>query len=256
MTPAPRFPRRVLATVLMALLAGCATTAPRTALQERVGRSDLDVGALRIRVRDLARRLPAMLEVLAEDIAANTDSEPVRRGMLEFKANSVPTLQSALLLPDPVAALVDAWALVAQLQDALPHSAVGASPEVLTRAQDGLRQVEAELEAQWKELAGQDDLSETRARVHQWAAEHPLQGRAYARHSTVPLMASLTNSARIRPLGAAASLLEDTRDLTARVDLYAGSLPRQARWQAQLAAVEMASAALEAPALRAAVDEL
>ena len=257
MTPTPpRSPRRVLVAVLTALLAGCAATAPRTELQERVGRSDLDVGTLRIRVRDLARRLPGMLEVLAEDIARHTDSEPVRRAMLEFKVNAVPTLQAALFQPDPVAALVDAWALVAQLQGVLPESAEGVSPEVLARAQDGLRQVEAELEAQWKELAGTDDLSPVRERVHQWASEHPLQGHAYARESTVPLLAGLTDQSRQRLMRRAATLVEDTRDLTTRLDLYAGSLPRQARWQAELAATDMFSAALDAPALRTALGEL
>ena len=256
MSPAPRTPRRVLVTLLTALLTGCAITAPRTELQERVGRSDLDVGTLRIRVRDLARRLPGMLEVLAEDIATHTDSAPVRRAMLEFKTNAVPTLQAALFQPDPVAALVDAWALVAQLQDLLPKRAAGVSPEVLARARDGLRQVEAELEAQWKELADTDDLSQVRERVHQWASEHPLEGHAYARESTVSLLAGLTDQSQQRLTRRAATLMEDTRDLTARLDLYAGSLPRQARWQAELAATQMFSSALDAPALRTALGEL
>lgn len=254
MRPTLAFPRRLL--VLAALVSACATTAPRTALQEKVGTSDLDVGALRIRVRDLARRLPAMLEVTANDIASSTDSVEVRRAMLEFKVNSVPTLQGALLQPDPVAALVDAWALVAQLQQVLPQSGAGVTPDALARAQKGLGKVEAELEEQWKAVTGQEDVSQTRERVHQWAAEHPITGKAYARESTVPLLSGLTDRSGQRLLRTAASLLEDTRDLTARLDLYAGSLPRQARWQAELAAADLSSAALEAPALRQAVSEL
>lgn len=256
MSPTPHRAWRLLALVLTTLVTGCATTAPRTALQKQVGNENLDVGALRIRVRDLARRLPAMLEVMADDISANSDSEPVRRAMLEFKVNSVPTLQAALFQPDPVAALVDGWAFVAQLEDVLPKSAAGASPDSMARAQEGLRHVEAELEEQWKEVSGQEDVSQAHERVHQWAAEHPLTGHAYARESTVQLLSGLTTQSRQRLLRSAASLLEDTRDLTARMDVYASSLPRQARFQAQLAAAEMAAEALQAPALREAVGEL
>ncbi|MBZ4422876.1 chemotaxis protein [Myxococcus sp. RHST-1-4] len=246
----------MLAAALMTALSGCATTAPRTELQERVGQSGMSAGVLRVRVRDLARRLPGMLEMGADDIAEHSDSAMLRLRMLEFKANAVPTLQAVLFQPDPVAALVDAWALLAQLQDAIRKHTVGAPPEQVDRALRVLTQAEAEVESLAKEVTGQEDLSQARARVHHWAAEHPLTGPIHARESTAPLLAELTDLSRLRPLGAAAVLLEDTRDLVARVDLYASSLPRQARWQAELAAAEMASAVVDAPALREAMGEL
>jgi hypothetical protein len=248
--------RLLLAAALMTVLSGCATTAPRTELQKRVGQSGMSAGVLRVRVRDLARRLPGLLEMAADDIAAHSDSALPRLRMLEFKANAVPTLQAVLFQPDPVAALVDAWALLAQLQDVLPRRAAGVPPEQVDRAVGVLLGAEAEVEALMKELSGQEDISQGRARVHQWAAEHPLTGPVHARESTAPLLAELTDLSRLRPLGAAAALLEDTRDLTARVDLYASSLPRQARWQGALAAAELASSVAEVPALREVMGEL
>ncbi|XXF79984.1 chemotaxis protein [Myxococcaceae bacterium GXIMD 01537] len=245
-----------LAAVLAALLSACSTMAPRTGLQQRVGNSDLDVGALRIRVRDMARRLPGLLEVAADDIAAASDSAEIRRRMLEFKSNAVPALQGALFQPDPVAALVDAWALVAQLQESLPERAKGVAKPLVDKAANALLQQEQEIEAVWKELADDADTTQMRARVHEWAAEHPLEGPIYARQSTAPLLATLTQMSRIRPLSAAATLLEDTRDLAARADVYSASLPRQARWQAEILATELSSSAMESPALRSAVDEL
>lgn len=161
-----------------------------------------------------------------------------------------------LFQPDPVAALADAWALVAQLQDVLPKRAEGVPPELVEKAQRSLREAEAEVETVWRELSGNEDISQARARVHQWAAENPLTGPVHSRVSTAPLLANLTDMSRIRPLGAAAALLEDTRDITARVDLYASSLPRQARWQAELATAEIMSTVAEAPALHAVVGEL
>ncbi|HVG64292.1 MAG TPA: chemotaxis protein [Hyalangium sp.] len=237
---------------LVALSTACATVAPRSALFERVGQSDLSVGALRTRVRDMARRFPAVLETAADEIAARSGDERVRRAMLEFKSNAVPAMQGALLQPDPVASLVDAWALLAQLQDALPRRAPHAPPELIAEARRPLDGLEAEVEALWKDLSGKEDVSEARKLVHAWAAQHPLTGPLITRESTVPLLASLTDISRMSPLGAAAVLMEDTRDIVTRVDLYAASLPRQARWQAELLMAEAATA----PSLQAAVGEL
>jgi hypothetical protein len=244
---------RLSVVVLAALLSACATlNPPRSELSKRVGHSDLDVSALRIRVRDLARRFSGLIEVAADEIAAHSNSPETARAMLTFKANAVPTMQGALFQPDPVAALLDAWALLAQLQDALPKTAVGASPELLAKAQRSLGDMESQVEAVWREITGSEDVSPARARVHAWAAEHPLVGTLVARESTAPLLASVTAASGGGLRGQAASLLEDTRDLTARVDLYAASLPRQARWQAELVAAD----AMNAPALQSAMAEL
>lgn len=237
---------------MCALFTACASAPPRSPLLERVGRSDLSVAALRVQVRDLARRLPGMLEEAADGIAANSDSREVHRAMLELKSSGVPILQATLLQPDPVAGLVDAWALLAQLQDALPRRAARASPTQVQQAQRELGAMEAQVMALWRELSGHEDLSRVRALIHQWAAAHPLTGPLTARESTASLLATVSTRSGVSPLGAAAVLLEDARDLTTRMDLYAASLPRQARWQAELAASDVA----DLPALGAALAEL
>ncbi|WP_241759259.1 chemotaxis protein [Pyxidicoccus parkwayensis] len=225
---------------------------PRSELAKRVGHSDLDVGALRIRVRDLARRFSGLIEATADDLAAHTDSPEVKRAMLQFKANAVPTMQGALFQPDPVASLIDAWALLAQLEGVLPKSAAGTSPELMAKAQRSLEGMESEVEALWREVSGQEDVSAARERVHAWATEHPLTGPLVARDSTVPLLASVTSTSGRGLLRKTAGLLEDTRDITARVDIYAGSLPRQARWQAELVAAD----AMNAPAVQSILADL
>lgn len=249
----PRAWRWLSVGVLAALLSACATVSPpRSELAQRVGRSDLDVSALRIRVRDLARRFSGLIEAAADNIAAKSDSPEVKQAMLTFKANAVPTMQGALFQPDPVASLVDAWALLAQLQDAVPKTAAGASPELLEAAQRSLRDMESQVEALWRDVSGQEDVSAAHARVHQWAAEHPLTGPLVTRESTAPLLASVTAASGGGLLRKAAGLVEDTRDITARMDIYVASLPRQARWQAELVAAD----AMNSPAVQSVMQEL
>jgi hypothetical protein len=247
-------PTRVVTVALLAALAGgCASLEPqRSELATRVGRSDLSVAVLRTRVRDLARRFSGLLEATADDLARRSGSPKVAGAMLRFKANAVPAVQSSLFQPDPVAALIDTWALVAQLQDALPRYSEDASPELVARAQDALGDLESQLEVLWREVTGREDVSGARAQVHDWAAKHPLTGPLVTRESTTSLLASLTQATGGGLRSAAAGLVEDTRDLTARVDLYATSLPRQARWQAELVADD----ALRAPTVQSALAEL
>ncbi|WP_375760738.1 chemotaxis protein [Corallococcus exercitus] len=247
-------PVRVVTVVLLAALGGgCASLEPRRSeLATRVGRSDLSVAVMRTRVRDLARRFSGLIEAMADDLALRSGSPSVAAAMLRFKANAVPAVQSTLFKPDPVAALIDTWALLAQLEDSLPRSAAGASPELVAHAHDSLVALESELAAEWREVTGHEDVTQTRDRVHAWAAEHPLTGPLVTRESTTALLASLTDVAGGGLRSTAAGLIEDTRDLTARVDLYATSLPRQARWQAELVATD----AMRAPTVQAALAEL
>ncbi|MBN8226788.1 chemotaxis protein [Corallococcus macrosporus] len=247
-------PARVVTAVLLAALCGgCASLEPqRSELAMRVGRSDLSVAVMRTRVRDLARRFSGLIEAMADDLASRSGSPSVAAAMLRFKANAVPAVQSTLFKPDPVAAIIDTWALLAQLEESLPRSATGASPELVSQAHASLVSLESELAAEWREVTGHEDVTQTRDRVHAWAAEHPLTGPLVTRESTTALLASLTEVTGGGLRSTAAGLIEDTRDLTARVDLYATSLPRQARWQAELVATD----AMRAPTVQAALAEL
>ncbi|WP_342380794.1 chemotaxis protein [Myxococcus stipitatus] len=226
--------------LLLAVLGGCSVATPRSELARRVGRSDLSVDALRSRVRDMARRFSGLLEVSADDIASRSGSASVREAMTTFKINAVPAMQGALLQPDPVAALVDAWALLAQLELALPQFAerAGASRDATDEATRMVHQQEGEIEALWRDVSGQEDVSGVRARVHEWAARNPLVGPLVTRVSTVSLLADVAALSNVNVRGTAAVLEDEVRDLTSRVDLYAGSLPRQARWQAESLAQE------------------
>ncbi|WP_338867562.1 chemotaxis protein [Myxococcus stipitatus] len=235
-----RLRQRVGCALLLAVLGGCSVATPRSELARRVGRSDLSIDALRSRVRDMARRFSGLLEVSADDIAERSGSAAVREAMTTFKLNAVPAMQGALLQPDPVAALVDAWALLAQLELALPQWAesAGASREATDAASRMVHQQEAEIEALWRDVSGHEDVSAPRKRVHEWAARNPLVGALVTRVSTVSLLADVSALSGVNLRGTAAVLEDEVRDLTTRLDLYAASLPRQARWQAESLAQE------------------
>jgi hypothetical protein len=223
--------------LLQASLSGCATQ-PKSELYDKVGHGELTLGALRVIIRDCARRFPAVLEAAATTIAEGPTTAAQRRGLTEFKANGVPLVQSVLLQQDPVAALLDGWALLYQLRDFLVRGAIDQA-----RLAETVRTVEGladELARLWAALTGRQDVAPARARVESWARAHPLRGSLLARDSTAPLLAGLLGRGELSVMGAAGSALESVQDAIGRLDLYAVNLPRQARWQAEAAVQDLA----------------
>ncbi|WP_395845494.1 hypothetical protein [Cystobacter fuscus] len=113
-------PRLLFPVLFLVLMPACAALKSCSPLFERVGRSNLLVGELRIRMGDMARRFPGVLEATADVAAERSQSDGTREALLRFKSNAVPVMQSTLLQPDPVAALIDGWTLLAQLKQSLP----------------------------------------------------------------------------------------------------------------------------------------
>jgi hypothetical protein len=231
----------ILAAVLAAASpSACTIGQPRSQLFDKVGNSDLTLGQLQAILRDCARRFPAVLEQAADDLSGAATTAEQRQQLLEFKANGAPTLQSVLLGRDPVVALLDGWALLYQLRDALRAAAATSADR--RRLADALATVDGlagELAALWSRLTG-GDAGPARARVEGWARAHPLRGSLLARDSTAPLLAGLIDRSGLTMRAAAGSALEDLRDMITRVDLLALNLPRQARWQAEAALGDLA----------------
>jgi hypothetical protein len=236
--------------LLHASLPGCASSQPKSQLYEMVGHGELTLGALRIIIRDCARRFPAVLEQAATALAEGPTTPEQRRGLTEFKANGVPMVQSVLLQQDPVAALLDGWALLYQLRDFLVRGAVDRAglPETIETV-EGLAD---ELARLWGALTGRQDVSSARARVEAWARAHPLRGSLLARDSTAPLLAKVLGHGELSVLDAAGSAVETVEDAITRLDLYAINLPRQARWQAEAALQDLA----RSPEVERAFDSL
>jgi hypothetical protein len=176
------------------------------------------------------------LELASDDMARNTQDPKGRLAALTFKMNAVPQMQLALFQRDPVAALVDTWALLVQLDNRtveLMQKQTPLTPEQLSLARARFLQMEGEVEALWRTITGQPDISAAQATVEKWAKENPLDDTLVTRKSTAALLSSLTSSGGLNLAGAAGQLVEDTHDLTTRIDLLSGTLPKSARWQAE-----------------------
>ena len=200
-------------------------------LQKEIGGTHMSGAELRLRVRSLALPFSGELETMADAVAATTNDPALKRALLQFKINAIPQMQDALLRTDPVASLVDAWALVLQLRNALRQ--VDPRLEIPPEVDATFADMERQLADLWRQMTGKEDVTGIRDTIARWAAEHPLESLA-TRPTTRQLLADVTARAGLTPIQAANELLETTQDVVERLDVQSAFLPKQGRWQAEL----------------------
>jgi len=228
---------------LSLVLAGCSsgTTSKETSIKSRKNVTS-SAAELSSRNQSLLALYSAEIESAADQIMAKSSSPPVRRQALVWKAEAIPAMQTSLLRTDPLAALVDSWAFIAQMKAYMAQPDVkqgwGDSYPVV---EETLNRMQGQMGQLVKHAAPAADMPVLQQKIDAWAQAHPIQVSLSGRESAdTDLVRNLEQSA----LGARASLnaiVESIGDLTARLDTYNAYLPKQARWQVELMISDLAS---------------
>jgi len=165
----------------------------------------------------------------------------VRRNALFWKLYAIPASYLATEHSDPLAMLVDLWALCVQ-QTAYFES--GAGRDVFGREQTVAIRASRNLEGEIARLAAQlmkpDALALARKEITEWAAEHPLEDHFFARPSIVTMLAKAFPDHLQGIFQTLNTVQGELGDLKGRLALHTDLLPRQARWQAELLADQIA----------------
>ncbi|MCJ7753684.1 MAG: hypothetical protein MUP13_03895, partial [Thermoanaerobaculales bacterium] len=191
--------------------------------------------ALRVQVRSLAGRFSGLMEEAGENILLQ-DPEPVRRrNALLWLTNGIPVMQQALFQPDPLAALIDAWFLVAQMrgyfETAVEHGMPRPYADLANRVLDDM---EADIKLIVDNAGPDTEYERGHTLIYERAAEVPIDASFSSRRGSAALLAEFTARAGGGALKSIGSITETVEDLVARIDLNAEYVPKFARWQAQL----------------------
>lgn len=226
---------------------------PRSASIPRAPNLEASAAELAARNHSLLAVFSSELEGAADQIRAQSASPAVRHQALEWKANAIPVLQTALLNPDPVAAAMDAWTYIYQMQAYLKQPQVAAGFDgALPAVAATLARMDQEMERLVLAAAPGANLPDLRRRVGAWADRYPLQGSWSARTSVDAEFVKAAGQGDLGALASLQALQEGLGDITARLDAYNAYLPKQARWQAELLMDDLTLS----PQLHAASDSL
>jgi hypothetical protein len=226
----------------LVVAAACAPKASgrQTDVMEKTGGVSVSATVLRARVDDLAERLAGRVEETSDRIRAEAPDRFIRRRALTAKIEVIPAVYSAAYRIDPLEAAIDVWALAFQLSQFVEE---GDGRDTFGKQQPLVRElaqgVLADSDAVVQGITtGPEAFARARARVQDWARQHPIERNFTSRPS---ITASMADTRSERDAFVAVGAVSDTlEDVSERLNTYAAQLPKQARWQAELLAADMA----------------
>jgi hypothetical protein len=234
----------VIACTLALAASGCRIMAPKYKVDSKV-HSEQDIAAnsqqIRLRMRAQVQPLTGVIVAAADQIIAGTTNRAIRRQALLWKIDAVPALREALFLPNPMAAVFDAWAMTFQMTDYFERGpGKGGLGDAQAIAVTTCQHLETELARLAASCTVSGDVSKARAAAKQWAADHPIRQSTASRESTLNRDTEMEVATSFSTTEAMGNLTVTLDDLNRRLEIYSAQLLDQARWQAELFAMDTA----------------
>jgi len=228
------------------VLVSCKSGAPGRGVLHRQIHPEADVAVnteqARLRIRVLVEPFCGGLESAADQIVACTTNHAIRREALLWKIEAVPTMRKTLFHSNPFLALGDTWVFLWQMaeyfQNGPGKQALGDSAPVAAAACASLEKQLTEVAASFTRSGNVTDI---RAFIEKWAADHPIQHSIGSRESVEGYFTKRKLRETFSAPQAAGDFIVTVDDLSRRIDVYSGQLLEQSRWQAELFAMDLAS---------------
>jgi hypothetical protein len=226
---------RIAAALLLIVLTGCMSSGPRQTKLMKSTQMTISAAALRVQVRSLADRFSGLMEDVGEEVLLDEHDPRRRRNALMWLTNGIPAMQQALFQPDPLAALLDAWFLVAQMRHYFDHAIEHGMPEHIQELATGvLDDMESDIKLVLENSGPDVDVDRGHQMVYEKARNHPIDASFASRRGSAVFLAEFTAHAGGSALRSIGNITETVEDLVARIDLNAEYIPKLARWQAML----------------------
>jgi len=200
----------------------------------KTSKMTVSAAELRVEVRSLADRFSGLMEEAGEVVLRHETELQGRRNALMFLTNGIPAIQQALFQPDPVAAMLDAWFLIAQIRDYFASRESSIKPEIYALAMRTLDEMESDLRIIIENSGPEVNYEQGRKLVYETAANYPIDHSFASRRGSTVFLVQFTEETGGGALRSIGSITETVEDLVARIDLNAEYLPKLARWQAML----------------------
>jgi hypothetical protein len=231
----------VTAFLLATACTGLGQGGSRTTLLKATG-SEATASEFRASTNNLAIRIPGLIEQTSDRMLAQTLDPELRRRALLWKLEGTAAFQQALFRPDPLAATVETWVLAIQAQDSVDTGALRETFGPLQPiAQEGARAVTSAMDREARSVARKPEgYAKLRDFVTGWAHENPISIPFSTRPSIQPLLARIASNQEVGMVEAFGNVTASVEDLSTKLDIYAAFIPKSARWQAELAALDAA----------------
>ena len=202
---------------------------------------DLSGRELRILVTAFAPRFAGVVEVAADEIAARTDDPGVLKNAALWKVYSVPAILRTTSIQEPMGAYTTTWAacllMLEYYESGLGAEAFGENQAIAIEAS---RQLVREIDEIGAEIPIDEDVRrQGREAMAAWVEKNPLTNHLFVSRAPPEHLLELTKGYDTGLASFAVDTQERLADLSDRMSIQTSLMPRQMRWQAELAVLEM-----------------
>lgn len=229
----------LISVLIVGAVTACSTRGSRQTKLMKTTEMTISAAALRVQVRSLASRFSGLMEEAGEEVLQKETDSVRQRNALLWLTNGIPAMQQALFQPDPLAALLDAWFLVAQMRAYFANAADhGMPPENVATGIRVLDAMETDIKHILDNAGPNTDYERGRDLVYGYAEKNPIDETFASRRGSTVFLAEFTARAGGNALRSIGSVTETVEDLVARIDVNAEYVPKLARWQAMLLIID------------------
>lgn len=212
---------------------------PRTPAMSEIGVRQT-TAEVRVLLSSYLRWFTTQVVATADAVVRNEDDLEIKESAIRLKIAAISSMQAAVFQRDPLAALVDSWALtlalVRFLENGDGRTLLGASQPA---AVETVRQLEAEIRTLCNTVVGEKKMAEVTPLLEGWVQEHPIRDLTLGMRAAGTDPASTAAAAwGTSGLQAVAQIDETARELSDRFTVYAEQVPNQARWQGELLLIQ------------------
>ena len=191
---------------------------------------------LRLRLTDFYIRFTEVIELNADKIYFKADDYKVRKAALMWKIYGISAMNKAVNMPDPVASFFNAWPFAKQMvtffESGIGKETLGVHHQI---ALDASIDLENRLRQIIHEIAEEEDYDKANKIIEEWADNHPITDFYFSRESTLEFFAKRLGQERFGLGKSISTITSQVIELSNKINLYTDQIPRQARWQADLA---------------------
>ena len=222
-------------------LVSCGSSGPRQTRRMK----ELGVGAISGRelstvVSAFSIRFAGVVEVAADEIAARTDDPGVLKNAALWKVYSVPAILRTTSIQEPIGAYTTTWAacllMLEYYESGLGAEAFGEDQAIAIEAS---RQLVREINEIGAGIPIDEDVRRHGCEaMAAWVEENPLTNHLFVTHVPAEHLHKLTKGYDTGLTSIAVDTQERLANLSDRMSIQTSLLPRQMRWQAELALLD------------------
>ena len=207
---------------------------PRQGLIDEIPDASMSRNELRVRLRDVAYEIVGHSKARSYEIYATASDSNTRWNALQFAIRSNEMIIAAVTHDDPLASLLDTWALIIQMRH-LFESDVGRDlfPDHADDILAGVVLAESKIVSLAESLAGPERTELGREKIESWAIENPLTAGMFRPSFTTEVVGLIPTQER-NLFSVADTLDETVNRLSMRLEILNNQLPQQISWQAGL----------------------